>query len=144
MNRFEGVESFGVPLANLFAKLTDAAFLVKAMPDAEVIESSADCAAWKLKPRLSFMSGTLETTLTVAERTPTSMAKYVIVGKGVGASSTLAATLNFSATEAGSRVNWTGEIIALTGLLKLVPKGLIQSAAEKVIADVWTAVHQSV
>ena len=144
MIRFEGVESFGVPLEELFTKLTDAGFLVKALPDSEILSAETDRAVWKLRPKLAFISGSLETTLTVAERTPATEAKYVVVGKGVGATSTVTATLNFTRTEGGSEVNWTGEITALTGLLKLVPQGLIKSAAEKVIADVWAAVHQAV
>lgn len=142
MIHFEGTENFGVPLDVLYAKVTDASFLVNAMPDAEVVEATPDRGVWKLKPGLSFLKGTIETTITVAERTPNA-AKYTIVGKGIGATSTVVADLKFEATEAGSRINWTGDVTALTGLLKLVPKGLMQATAQKVIADVWAAVHKA-
>jgi uncharacterized protein len=144
MVHFEGTEQFTVPPAELFAKLTDAGFLVNAIPDAEVHEATPDRGVWKLKPKLSFISGTIDTTLRITERTPPTQAKYEIVGKGVGAGSTVAATLNFEPDGTGTKVNWNGDITALTGLLKLVPKGLIQSAAGKIIADVWAAVHQAV
>ena len=143
MIRFEGREEFRQTPEDLFAKLTDAAFLVKSLPDAEIESATADVAVWKLRPKLAFISGSLETTLSVTERTPVTTARYTVVGKGVGASSTVVAVLNFAPHDTGTVVTWTGEITALTGLLKLVPKGLIQSAAEKVIADVWAAVHQA-
>jgi carbon monoxide dehydrogenase subunit G len=144
MIRFEGVERFDLPPEALFAKLTDAEFLVKSLPDTHIESASAEVAVWKLKPKLAFISGSLETTLSVTGRTPSSQATYTVVGKGVGASSTVAAVLDFTPEGSGTSVHWTGEITALTGLLKLVPKGLIQSAAEKVIADVWTAVRAAV
>ncbi|CAN5628679.1 hypothetical protein BH11PLA2_BH11PLA2_12970 [soil metagenome] len=144
MIRFQGVEPFPIPPDQLFAKLTDATFLVKSLPDAEIESATMDKAVWKMAPKLAFISGKLETSLTVIERSPVSQAKYSILGKAVGASSTVEAILNFEPTDIGTTINWTGEITALTGLLKLVPKGLIQSAAEKVIADVWASVRASV
>jgi len=144
MIQFQGVEDFNVVPEVLFAKLADAGFLVRSLPDSEVIEAGPDRGVWKLRPKLSFLSGAIETTLSVVERTAPTQAKYVIVGKGVGATSTVGATLNFEAMETGSRVNWTAEVTALTGLLKLVPKGLIQATAGTVIADVWAALHKAV
>lgn len=141
MIHFEGVESFDQPPAELFAKLADAGFLVKSLPDSEVLEATPDRGVWKLRPKLSFISGTIETTLTVDSRTPPNTASYTIVGKAVGASSTVTATLNFQPSGPGTNVNWVADITALTGLLKLVPKGLIQSAAKKVIEDVWASVR---
>ncbi len=143
MIQFQGSETFPVPVDALYAKLTDAGFLVNSMPDSDVVEATPDRGVWKLRPKLSFLSGSIETTLTVTERTP-GQGLYQIVGKGVGASSTVVATLKFEPADSGSFVNWTGEITALTGLLKLVPKGLIQATAQKVIADVWTAVHAAI
>ena len=43
---------------------------------------------------------------------------------------------------AGTKVHWTGQITALTGLLKMVPKGLIQSTAAKIIEDIWAGVEK--
>ena len=39
-------------------------------------------------------------------------------------------------------VRWSGDLVAVTGLLKMVPKGLMEGAAKKVIDDVWAAVGQ--
>ena len=37
-------------------------------------------------------------------------------------------------------MHWTGDLTEVTGLLKIVPKGLIEGSARKVIEDVWAAV----
>jgi uncharacterized protein len=144
MIRFEGREAFSLPQVQLFEKLANAEFLVRSLPDSEILLATADVSVWKLRPKLGFLSGALETTLTVTGREPASRSTYSVVGKGVGASSTVTAVLCYEPSETGTVVAWTAEVTALTGLLKLVPKGLIQSAAEKVIADIWTAVKAAV
>ena len=49
--------------------------------------------------------------------------------------------LTFSeAPGGGTAVHWTGNLTEVTGLLKIVPKGLIEGSARKVIEDVWEAV----
>ena len=37
-------------------------------------------------------------------------------------------------------MQWTGAVRELGGLLKAVPSGLIQAAAQKVIAEVWAGI----
>jgi uncharacterized protein len=144
MIHFEGEEAFRVPPAELFPKLSDAAFLAGCLPDAEVTAATPDRAAWKLKPKLSFLSGALETELTVAERTPPASVRFLIHGKAIGAASTTEAVLTFAERDGSTVVRWAADITALTGLLKMVPKGLIQATAQKVIADVWAAVRAKV
>lgn len=145
MIHFDGEEAFPVPPAELYPKLTDAGFLVHCLPDAEVSAASPDRAAWKLKPKLSFLSGALETELLVTDRVSPVTTRFLIHGKAIGATSTTEAALTFSdAAGGGTAVRWTADITALTGLLKMVPKGLIQATAQKVIADVWAAIRARV
>jgi carbon monoxide dehydrogenase subunit G len=145
MIRFDGSEAFPGPVGAVFARLTDAGFLAGTLPDAEVTVSTPDRAAWKLRPKLSFLSGTLDTELTVTDRVPDREARYAVHGKAIGAGSTTVAALRFEpAADGGTLVRWEAEITALTGLLKMVPKGLIQATAQKVIADVWAAVRAKV
>ena len=141
MIHFEGVESYSAPPAALYPKLSDAGFLVGCLPDAEVHEATPDKAVWKLKPKLSFLTGSLDTTLTVMERVPGESVKYRIAGKAIGAASVVEALLTLKPDGDGTAVHWSADITELTGLLKMVPKGLVQSAAQKVIADVWAAVR---
>jgi carbon monoxide dehydrogenase subunit G len=140
MIHFEGDRAFDLPLPAVFARLSDASFLVGCLPDANIKERGADRAVWTLKPKLSFLTGGLDAVLEVTEREPEQRAAFKIVTKAIGATSTVLAVLNFTATDTGTAVHWTGDITEVTGLLKMVPKGLLQGTAEKVIEDVWTAV----
>jgi carbon monoxide dehydrogenase subunit G len=44
----------------------------------------------------------------------------------------------------GTRIHWTADVKELGGLLKAIPRGLIQAAAQKVIGDVLNAVEAKV
>ncbi len=142
MTRFEGDRDFTQPLTDLFAKLTDARFLVTCLPDVErVSEQEADRAVLTLRPGLAFARGTLEVTLQVVEKTPPTTARMLLTSKGIGSSSTVEAALALAPDGDGTRVHWTAEVKELGGLLKMVPPGLIRGAAEKVINDAWAAVE---
>jgi uncharacterized protein len=142
MIHFDGTEHFSVPPSEAAAKLSDAGWLARALPDVEVTTAEPDRAAWKVRPKLSFLSGTLDTTAEVTAREPGRSVRYRIHSKSVGAASTVEATLTFrQADGGGTAVAWTGGITELTGLLKLAPRGLVQATAGKAIADVWAAVR---
>ncbi|MBY0513901.1 MAG: SRPBCC family protein [Gemmataceae bacterium] len=140
MIHFEGDRSFPLPVAEVAAKLSDAAFLAGCLPDATPTEATADRAAWKLRPKLSFLSGSLDTVLEAVERDPGRAVAFRVFTKAIGASSTVLTRLTFAAAAGGTTVHWTGDLTEVTGLLKMVPKGLLQGTAEKVINDVWAAV----
>jgi len=145
MIHFEGHEAFPLPPDELYAKLSDAGFLAGCLPDAEVAEAAPDRAVWKQKPKLSYIAGAIETTLSVANRVPGESVAFTVQGKGVGATSTVETALAFRPGEGGGTlIHWTGDVVTLTGLLKMVPRGLIQATAQTVIRDVWAAVRQRV
>ena len=139
MIHFEGDRQFALPLASTFPKLADAAWLVGCIEDAKVAEATADRARFKIKPKLSFVTGSLDALLEVTAREPSKAVAFKIYTKAIGASSTVTATLHFSES-GGTKIHWVGELVEVTGLLKMVPKGLLQGTAEKVIEDVWSAV----
>jgi carbon monoxide dehydrogenase subunit G len=141
MIHFDGTESYPVPPAALYPKLSDAGYLATCLPDAAVSAATPDKAEWKLKPKLSFLTGSLDTTVAVTGRIPNESASFRVLGKAIGASSTVDAVLTLKPSGSGTDVYWSADIVELTGLLKMVPKGLIQSAAQKVIADVWAALR---
>ena len=140
MIQFAGDRSFPRPVADVATKLSDVAWLVGCLSDAQVSEATVDRAAWKLKPKLSFLTGSLDAVLEATGREPGKSATFKIVSKAIGASSTVTARLEFRAADGGTAVHWTGDLVEVTGLLKMVPKGLIQATAQKVIDDVWAAV----
>jgi carbon monoxide dehydrogenase subunit G len=141
MIHFEGDKSFPLPVADAAARLSDAAFLVRCLEDAEVTEATPDRAVWKLRPKLSFLTGNLDVAMDVAARDPGKSVEFTIRSRAIGATSTTRAWLEFrEADGGGTAVHWAAAITEVTGLLKMVPKGLIQATARKVIDDVWAAV----
>lgn len=142
MVRFEGEKDFPQPPEELWAKLSDAHFLVQCIPDVESVpEVEADHARLVLRPGFSFVRGTLEATLRVVDAAAPTAARYLVVNKGIGSSAEVEATVALTPHETGTRVRWTAEVKALGGLLKMVPAGLIRGAAQKVLNDAWNAVE---
>jgi 2-furoyl-CoA dehydrogenase large subunit len=142
MVRFEGEKDFPQAPAELWAKLTDARFLVQCIPDVESVkEQHADHAEMVLRPGFSFVRGTLDVSLRVLDAVSPTSARYVVASKGIGSSADVEATVALTPQGTGTRVRWTAEVKTLGGLLKMVPSGLIRGAAQKVVNDAWNAVE---
>jgi carbon monoxide dehydrogenase subunit G len=139
MLHFEGDRDVpGLP-AELWAKLRDARFLVRCIPGAEAVaDAELDRAVCTIRPGLSFVRGTLEVTIRVAEAVEPSTVRLALHSKGVGSSSDVEAVLTLTAHGGGTRVHWTADVQSLGGLLRAIPQGLIRGAAAKVIDDVWS------
>jgi 2-furoyl-CoA dehydrogenase large subunit len=138
MLRFEGDKDFSHAPEVVWAKISDARFLVRCIPDVDSIkEQAANSASLVLRPGFAFVRGTLETTLELVDETAPTTLCWLIRSKGIGSSSLVQATLTLTPAEKGTRVHWVAEVKELGGLLKLVPGGLIRGAANKVIADAW-------
>lgn len=144
MIHFDGVESFAAAAADVAAKLSDAGFLAGCLPDTTVVTGTPDRAEWRVRPKLAFLSGELETVATVTDRAAGERVRYRLETKGVGSGSVVEAVLTFAADGTGTKVTWAGDVTAMSGLLKLAPKGLVQATAQKVIADCWAAIRAKV
>ena len=143
MLRFEGEKEFPRQTPEeVWAKLSDARFLVPCIPDVhEVREQSADKAVCILRPGFAFVRGTLEVTLRVTEAVSPSSIRLTLLSKGIGTSSEVEATLSLSPQGTGTRTVWVAEVKSLGGLLKAVPQGLIRGAAQKVLNEAWTTIE---
>jgi carbon monoxide dehydrogenase subunit G len=143
MIHFEGDRSFALPLNFVSKKLSDAGFLVNCLPDSQISEATSDRATWKLRPKLSFLMGGLNAEMLATAREAGKSVSFQVSTKALGAGSIVQIALKFEADEnGGTQVHWTGDVTEVTGLLKAVPKGLLQGTAQKVIDDVWTAVTE--
>ena len=143
MLHFEGDKDFPQPLADVWSRLSDARFLVQCIPELEAVsKSEPDTAVGTLRPGFSFVRGTLELTLLVAEAVQASSARYLVTSKGIGSSSSVEVNLSFTPQASGTRVHWTADITELGGLLKALPQGLIKGGAQKVIGDIWAGVER--
>jgi carbon monoxide dehydrogenase subunit G len=142
MLRFEGDRDFTLAPAELFARLSDARFLVECIPDVQSVTAlEPDRASLVLRPGFSFVRGTLETNLQVVDVDAPRSLRVLLHSKGIGSSSDVEASLSFAEHEGKMRVHWVAEIKSLGGLLKMVPSGLVRGAAEKVINDAWDRVR---
>jgi carbon monoxide dehydrogenase subunit G len=142
MVHFEGDKDFPQAPAELWTKLSDARFLVQCIPDVQSMGlAEAATATCVVRPGFSFVRGTLEVALSVAEAVAGTSVRVLARSKGIGSSSMVEAALAFAPEGPGTRVHWTADVRELGGLLKAVPQGLIKAAAQKVIADVWSRVE---
>ncbi len=89
MIHFEGDKSFPLPVAEVAARLSDAGFLANCLPDAQVSEATPDKAVWKLKPKLSFLTGSLNVEMNSTGREAGKSVAYKVFAKAIGASSTV-------------------------------------------------------
>jgi uncharacterized protein len=145
MLTFEGERAFTLAPADLFAKLTDARFLVQCLPDVDsVTNCEAERADLVLRPSFAFVRGTLDMTMQIVEAVAPTSARVLVHSKGIGSSSTVQASLAFSPTPEGTRVHWKADITELGGLLKMIPSGLIRGAAQKIIDDAWNRIEAKV
>ena len=142
MLQFEGDKVFAQAPSELWAKLSDARFLVQCIPDVESVrDAQADQATLVLRPGFSFVRGTLEVSLRVVDTVEPKSARVVLHSKGIGSSSDVEAALDLAPLGEGTRVHWIAEVKTLGGLLKMVPPGLIRGAAQKVVGAAWVAVE---
>ncbi len=142
MIHFEGDKHFPQPPGEVAAKLSDAGFLANCVPDAQVAEATPDRAVGKIKPKLSFLTGSLTLDAEVTARDPGKSVAFKIDTKMMGGGSSVETKLEFAGADGGGTlVHWAGDLVSVTGLLKMVPRGLLEGTAKKVIEDVWAAVE---
>lgn len=143
MQRFEGERTFARGIAEVWPKLSDAAFLAGCVPEATLSgETDHDRARYTVHPGFAFARGSLDVTMDILERHEPDTVRFRLTSKGVGSSSVVESALRLTPDGAGTRIAWTAEVTQLGGLLKMVPTGLIRGAAHKVIEDVWNGIAQ--
>src|SRR5262245_7429834 len=135
---FTGTEQFECGQAELWARLTDMAFISSVIPDVDRVERiDSNGFSCRVRPRFSFLTGSLDLTFELVEPVPQERLKVRTRGKGIGAAVVVEAELQIVSREAGSEVLWTGTIVSREGLLKPVGPSLIQAAARRVIDSFW-------
>lgn len=135
---FTGIEQFECSRAELWARLTDMAFVLRAIPDVDRVVRLEDTGfACRVRPRLAFLSGSLELNFELIETAPHERLKVRSRGNAIGAAVVVESELHLSRAASGTELRWTGTIVAREGLLKHVSPGLIQGAAQRVIESFW-------
>jgi carbon monoxide dehydrogenase subunit G len=142
---FSGRETFAASADFVYDRLLDMDFVAGGIPDVVSIDKQSDVEmTCKIRPKFSFLRGTMDVRFVVADKEPPRRATMAISNKGIGVSMALETTMEVVPSEdnATCEVIWESRISELGGLLKSVSKGLIQGAAAKVSADVWAGVHR--
>jgi 2-furoyl-CoA dehydrogenase large subunit len=140
MLHFEDDKNFTQPPLEVWAKLSDARFLVQCVPDVEsVATSDPGKVVCTIRPGFAFVRGTLELTIQITDAAPSTSALLLLHTKGIGSTTDVEARLTLTPQGNGTRLHWSVDIKNLGGLFKAVPQGLLKAAAQKVIADALAA-----
>lgn len=135
---FSGSEQFACSQDQLWARLCDMDFMATVIPDVERVEKIEPTGfTCKVRPRLAFLTGSLQLAFSLVEQTPPERLVVRSRGKGIGAAIAVDIEIHLATIESGSELQWTGVIISREGLLKPVGTSLIQGAAERVIHNLW-------
>jgi len=135
---FAGTEHFDVSPAALWARLNDMAFIASVIPDVDKVDRLEPTGfTCKVRPRFSFLTGSLELSFAVVDSVPIEKLVVRSRGKGIGAAIVVDIEIHLAPAARGTDLNWTGTIVSRDGLLKPIGTGLIQGAAERVIQNLW-------
>jgi carbon monoxide dehydrogenase subunit G len=139
---FEGDRDLPQAPAELYARLSDARFLVQCIPGVESVKSETpEQAVCVVKPAgLSFVTGSIELTVRRTAAVENTSANVTIASKSIGATSEVETAFTLTPQEGGTKLRWTADIQKMGGLLKHAPQALLKAAAQKIIGDVWEKV----
>lgn len=137
MIELSGSEDFAEPAAEVWRRLSDLSFLAGAIPGlSSAVRATGDRLTCKVKPALSFLTGSLATTIDVRERREPRLV-LAIRSKGIGSMAAVTTTFDLRQAGGGAAVDWTAAVDELGGLLKPVGAALIKASAGKLIASAW-------
>ncbi len=138
MLQLSGEEHFSRPPAEVWACLADANFLANCLPALESAEQDeSGLLVCRVRPGLSFLKGTLKVTLDIRDQQPPKSMRICVTSKGIGSSAVVETSIELSARDTLTQLNWNAEVTKLGGLLKPIGGSLIAAAANKVIAQGW-------
>jgi carbon monoxide dehydrogenase subunit G len=138
VTRISGTERFDESITDIWSRLSDLSFIADAIPGlSSVTEISCNRLSCKVKPALSFLTGSLSTTITIQERTEPYNLIILIYSKGIGSEATVKTVFDLVDDGDCTRVFWTGTIEELGGLLKPISTAIVEASANKVIASAW-------
>ena len=94
------------------------------------------------RSRFGFVAAKIETALTIVGRNLPDSVAFALANRMPGAALGVTCTLEFFEGESdGTRVAWSAEIVSRTGLLKVVPAGVLRTQIEAELADLWRGVR---
>ena len=141
--QLSGEERFAEPQSLLWHSLTDMSFIAKTIPELQRVEQcEADFLVCRIKPGLSFLSGTLKLTIEIVDQQPPRSASMRVQAKGIGTAVVVETSFQLCTESCETMLRWTGEVTQRGGLLKSVSQALLEAAAHKVITRAWANVRR--
>ncbi|MCP4853516.1 MAG: hypothetical protein GY903_03375 [Fuerstiella sp.] len=138
MLQLSGEEQFSQAPEEIWDRVVDPEFLVKIIPGVDHVEQvESDRLVCRVRPGLSFMTGTLKITIDISAEQPQEMVRMHVASKGIGSSAMVETAFHLAADDTGTKLDWTADVTEVGGLLKPVGRTLIGAAARKVISDAW-------
>jgi hypothetical protein len=139
---FTGEEQFATPQRDLWHRVTDLSAMAQRLPGLEeVARSERKRLVCRVRPRFSFLSGTIRLAVEITQEEPPVSARMRVQGKGIGTSLVIETGIVLSALENATSLVWSSEVAETTGLLKAVSPGLLEATARRVMADVWQSLR---
>lgn len=140
MVRFNGEVRFPYPRSQIAERLADARFLAACAPGAAVHAADSRTANWTAPSRFRWAVAPIETTLMMVR--DQSAASFQLVNRLPGATLTVAGRFEFTDDGIGTCVVWSAEVVERTGLIKMVPKAVLQAQIEAELTDLWNGVRR--
>lgn len=140
--RLDGQHTFSVPVDVFWTRITDLPFIVSALPDVSKIKSiDENVAVVVVQPKFAFVQTDFDLNIEQRPGEPNRSVEWILQTKGIGSSSRVLATMELEPNPRGTLMHWSATVEELGGLLKLVPGGLIEAAARRVITDVLASIE---
>jgi len=139
--QLQGQEFFEAPHAIVLEKLADLSFLANSVPEAQLIEATANRTLLHLPPGVTMLPGRLQVELLLLKREGCEIS-YRIVNRATGATGT--AEVKLMVAELSSertQVAWTAEVVQVTGLLRMMPNSVLKAGLERAIPHVWSRIR---
>ena len=139
---FGGEETFAAAPDRVFAVLTDLDALAASIPDlVSADRPDANTLRCVVKPGFSFLRGTLNLAITMADVDPPRSAAMTVAAQGIGVSMQVRSSVEVEPAGTGSRLRWSATLERMTGLLSSVSPGLVKAAADQTIRHAWRQVR---
>lgn len=139
-----GEEQFSQSREKLFDCLTDLTFMAKTVPGLEKIEhvepKSLRC---RVKPGFSFLAGSMKLAFEITDEKPPDEAIMRVKGKGIGSSVTIETAVKLVSENNETKLQWNSEVKELTGLSKIISRGLVEAAAKKINQETWSSFRRA-
>ena len=142
--QLSGEERFEQSREELYKRLTDLEFMSKTIPGLQQVEhADATLLRCRVKPGFAFLTGSMKLLFEITGQQPPERADMRVTGKGIGSSIAVETTIKLLPDGNGTRLDWSSEVKELTGLSKVVSRGLIEAAAKKINTEAWAGFRRA-